>query len=248
MPKAPSNQRIKNHVRELYARTAIAGSANLSQLPIRSGEDLARSLGYDTLSLPIPAEAWELFAGCGNPLAEVNLETHWTIMDLGCGVGIDSQLAALSLQPPSRIIGIDITAELLRLANKYSTGISRLCCHWVVGDGELLPLRSGSVHLIIANGSFNLMPRKEQALTEIYRVLKPGGCIALADLLLVGEMEPITDGLEDAWSWCVAGALSASDYDILLDSSGFSWWRLSTKCDYGPLAVAHVIARKAGSS
>lgn len=248
MPKAPSHQKIKEYVRELYARMANVGTANLSQAPIASGANLARALGYDTLRLPIPESAWELFAGCGNPLDEINLEPGWTIMDLGCGVGIDSQVAALSLPPPGLVIGIDITTALLRLAKKYASPNSRLCCHWVAGDGEQLPLRSESVHLIIANGSFNLVPEKEQALAEISRILKPGAYLALADLIVVGEMESITDGVEDAWSWCVAGALSASEYDILLESSGFSWWQLKKKSDFGPLAAAHVIARKGGSA
>jgi len=238
------DRKIKRHVRELYARLANVGTANLSQVPIASGESLARTLGYDTSSLPIPEKAWELFAGCGNPLEEIDLEPHWTVMDLGCGVGVDSQVAALSLRPPGRVVGMDITAELLRLAKNSAPEGSGLHCHWVVGDGEQLPMQNESAHLIIANGSFNLMLRKKHALAEIYRVLKPGGHLALADLVLVDKMEPITVGFEDAWAWCVAGALSADDYNILLPSIGFSWWQVSIKSSYGPLASAHVIARK----
>ncbi len=238
------NRKLKTHIRELYARLANVGTANLSQAPIASGESLARALGYDTSRLPIPEKAWELFAGCGNPLEEIDLEPDWTVMDLGCGVGVDSQVAALSLRPPGRVIGIDITAELLRLAKNFAREGSGLHYHCMVGDGEQLPLQDESVHLTIANGSFNLMPQKKQALAEIYRVLKPGGYLALADLVLVGKMEPITAGFEDAWAWCVAGALSAGDYNTLLPSIGFSWWQVSIKSSYGPLASAHVIARR----
>jgi SAM-dependent methyltransferase len=246
MSKTPSHQKIKKSVRELYARMANIGSVNISDAPIDSGENLARTLGYDTSKLSIPKEAWELFAGCGNPLEEIRVGPDWTIIDLGCGVGVDSQAAALSLRPPGRVVGIDITIEFLRLARKYAGESSGPFCHWVAGDGEQLPLRSESVHLTIANGSFNLIPQKKQALAEVYRILKPGGHLALADLILVGEMEPITDGLEDAWAWCVAGALSSSEFDALLRSSGFSWWQVSTKYIYGPLASGHVLARKGG--
>jgi len=242
MAKTPSHHMIKNYVRQVYARLASSGTANVSHLPISSGKDLAGALGYDTLRLPIPPEAWDLFVGCGNPLAEIKLESDWTVVDFGCGVGIDSQTAALSLRPPGRVIAIDITVELLRQAKKHAS--AHPGCHWVVADGEDLPLGSASTHLVIANGSFNLMPHKEQALAEIYRILKPGGYLALADLIVIEEMEPITEGFEDAWSWCVAGALSAGEYDLMLKSQGFHWWKLQEKFDYGPLASAHLLARK----
>ena len=244
MPKTPSHQKIKTYVREVYARLATSGTANVSNAPIASGEDLAHALGYDTSGLPISKKSWSLFAGCGNPLQEIKLEPHWTVIDLGCGVGIDSQVAALSLQSPGRVIGIDITVPLLRQAKEHAR--SHPGCHWMAGDAEQLPLRSAMADLVIANGSFNLMPHKEQALAEIWRILRPGGYLTLTDLIVVGEMEPITEGFEDAWSWCVAGALSAGEYDVLLKSEGFSWWELREKGNYGPLAAAHVLARKGG--
>jgi SAM-dependent methyltransferase len=238
-------QKIKAYIRELYAKLAAHSSANLSSVPIACGEELARALGYDTSILPIPEKAWKLFAGCGNPLAEIRLGPHWIVLDLGCGVGIDSQMAALSLRPPGRVIGMDITRELLQHAKEYSS--SHPICHWVTGDGEQLPLRSKCIDLVTANGSFNLMPHKEQALTEIHRVLKPTGYLSLADLIVVGEMEPIVEGFEEAWSWCVAGALTAGEYDDLMRSTGFPWWELKEKERYGPLAGAHMLARKGES-
>lgn len=244
MLPSPPNRKIKAYIRELYARLANAGSANLSRAPIAAGKSLAHNLGYDTSNLPISNKAWDLFAGCGNPLEEIDLEPDWTIVDVGCGVGVDSQLAALSLRTPGRVVGLDITAEFLKLARDYASVRSRLYCHWIAGDAEQLPLRDGTVHLTIANGCFNLIPQKEQALVEIHRILKPGGYLAVADLIRVGKMEPMTDSHEAAWAWCVAGALSASEYDILLRSNGFSWSRVSIKSSYGPLASAHVLARK----
>jgi arsenite methyltransferase len=243
MMEKQSSRKIKACVRKLYAKLADHGTANISSLPILSGEELASALGYDTSFLPIPQEAWRLFAGCGNPLEEVGIEQHWAVLDLGCGVGIDCQLAALSLEPPGRVIGVDITRELLQHAREYS--YAHPLCNWVAGDGEHLPLRSGCIDLVIANGSFNLMPHKEQALLEIHRVLKPGGYLSLADLMVVGEMEPIVEGFEEAWSWCVAGALTAEEYDVLIRSTGFSWWELKEKDRYDPLAGANLLAQKA---
>ena len=242
MTEEQSSRNIKAFVRQLYAKLADHGTANLSSLPIPSGEELARALGYDTSFLPTTREAWRLFAGCGNPLVEIRLGQHWTVLDLGCGVGIDSQLAALSLEPPGRVIGVDMTRELLHHAKEYSRSLP--LCNWVAGDGEQLPLRSKCIDLVVANGSFNLMPHKEQALSEIHRVLKPGGYLSLADLIAVGEMEPIVNGFEEAWSWCVAGALTVGEYDVLLRSTGFPWWRLKEQDRYGPLAAANLLAQK----
>jgi arsenite methyltransferase len=242
MTKTLSQQRLKTHVREVYAKLATSGTANVSHAPIASGEDLAHALGYDTSGLSISKKAWDLFAGCGNPLQEIKLEPHWTVIDLGCGIGIDSQVVALSLQPPGRVIGIDFTVALLRQAKEHAH--AHPACHWMAGDAEQLPLRPANADLVLANGSFNLMPDKEQALAEIWRILRPGGYLALADLIVVGEMEPIMEGFEDAWSWCVAGALSAGEYGVLLKSKGFSWWELKEKGNYGPLAAAHLLAQK----
>jgi SAM-dependent methyltransferase len=241
---SPPNRKIKAYIREFYARLANVGSANLSRAPIAAGKNLAHDLGYDTSNLSISNKAWDLFAGCGNPLEEIDLEPDWTIVDLGCGVGVDSQVAALSLRTPGLVVGLDITAEFLRLARDYGSVRSKLFCHWISADAEQLPLRNETVHLTIANGSFNLIPQKEQALVEIHRILKPGGYLAIADLIRTGKTEPMTDSDEDAWVWCVGGALSTSEYDTLLRSTGFPWWRVSIKSSYGPLASAHVLARK----
>jgi ubiquinone/menaquinone biosynthesis C-methylase UbiE len=206
---------------------------------------LARSLGYDTGASLLPREIWNLFAGCGNPLEEIIFESDWTVLDLGCGVGIDCQLAALQLHPPGRAIGLDMTQELLQRARTSASTNPALHCHWILADGEHSPLQDESVHLVSANGSFNLMPTKRAAMEEIHRILKPGGQLVVADLLRMEEMKPVKDGFEDAWAWCVAGALSSEELDALLKATGFSRWETKIKSTYGPVAAAQVEAFKA---
>jgi SAM-dependent methyltransferase len=240
----PPSKQIKKYIRHVYGRLAASGTSNISGSPIAGGADLARSLGYNTAESPIPEKAWDLFAGCGNPLEGIDVETDWTVLDLGCGVGIDCQMAALPLRPPGKAIGLDITEKLLQLARTYSLANPGLRCHWVLADGEHLPLKSNSVNLALANGAFNLMPSKKRAMSEIHRVLKPGGQLAVTDLLKVGEMEPITNGWDDAWVWCVAGALTPSEFVALMKLTGFSKWQTNIKSTYGPLAAAQVVASK----
>jgi SAM-dependent methyltransferase len=236
--------RVKQSTRMVYQRLARAHSTNLSGVPIPDNKSLARSLGYEPRGLPISEAAWDLFAGCGNPHESMNLEPEWTVLDLGCGVGIDSQIAALRLKPPGRVIGLDYTPDLIALASTYTPPQLKDRCTWLVADGEDLPVRSRCVDLALANGSFNLLPRKGQFLAEVHRVLVPGGTLIVTDLVRMGEIGMPSEGFEDAWAWCVAGALAPGEYDQVLAGAGFSRWELRLTEEYGPLAGAVLVARK----
>jgi len=228
----------------IYRRLARAHSTNLSKAPVPHGEALARSLGYDPDRLPLPAAAWELFAGCGNPHELLAPEPEWRLLDIGCGAGIDTQIAAIRLRAPGLAIGLDYTQELLDLARTHTAPHLHDRCNWLAGDGEDLPLRGESIHVAFANGSFNLMPSKERFLEEVHRVLVPGGTFIVADLVRLGAVEPVGEGFEDAWAWCVAGALAPYEYDPLLAEAGFSRWELRLATEYGPVASAVLIAQK----
>jgi arsenite methyltransferase len=242
LPIAP--ERLKLATRIIYRRLAQARSTNLGEAPVQTGQALARTLGYDPDRLPLPPAAWELFAGCGNPHEFFALEPEWRVLDVGCGAGIDTQIAANGLRAPGLAIGLDYTRELLELAQIYTVPHLRNRCIWLAGDGENLPLRAESIHVAFANGSFNLMPRKERVLWEIRRVLVPGGSLIVTDLIRIGAVGPFGKGFEDAWAWCVAGALAPDEYDPLLEGAGFACWELSLARDYGPLAGAVLIAHK----
>jgi SAM-dependent methyltransferase len=237
-------ERLKDATRMIYRRLARAHSTNLSEAPVPSGETLARTLGYDPDGLPLPTAAWELFAGCGNPHEFLALQPEWRVLDIGCGAGIDTQIAALRLRAPGLAIGLDYTRELLHLARAYTASHLRNRCIWLAGDGEDLPLRAESIHVAFANGSFNLMPRKERVLREVRRALVSGGRLIVADLVRIGVVGPFGEGYEDAWAWCVAGALAPDEYDPLLAGAGFSRWELRLATEYGPLAGAVLVAYK----
>jgi SAM-dependent methyltransferase len=223
---------------------ARAHSTNLSRVPVPGGKILARSLGYQPSRLPIPEAAWDLFAGCGNPHESMKLEPEWTVLDLGCGVGIDCYFTALDLKPPGRVIGLDYTRDLIELALRYTPPQLQDRCAWLVADGEDVPIRSEGINLALANGSFNLLPRKERFLAEVHRILVPGGTLIVTDLVRVGELGMLGEVCEDAWAWCVAGALAPDDYDQLLAGAGFCRWALRLTQEYGPLAGAVLVACK----
>ena len=244
MSRAATPEGLKHAMRMIYRRLARAHSTNLSKAPVPDGETLARTLGYDPDLLPLPAAAWQLFAGCGNPHEHLAPQPEWRVLDCGCGVGIDTQIAAIRLRAPGLAIGLDYTRELLDLARAYTAPRLRTRCIWLVGDGEDLPLRAESIHAAFANGSFNLMPRKERFLGEIHRVLVPGGTLMVTDLVRIGVVGPLGEVFEDAWAWCVAGALAPDEYDPLLAGAGFSRWELRLATEYGPVAGAVLIAQK----
>jgi len=244
MPLTLPPERIKQSTRMVYQRLARAHSTNLSRAPVPDGKSLARSLGYEPAGLPIPDAAWDLFAGCGNPHQWIKLEPEWTVLDLGCGVGIDCHIAAFDLKSPGRVIGLDYTRDLVELAPTYTPPQVRDRCVWLMADGEDIPIRSERINVALANGSFNLLPRKDRCLAEVHRVLVPGGTLIATDLVRVGELGALGEGFEDAWAWCVAGALAPGGYAQLLAGAGFSRWDLRVTQEYGPLAGAVLVAHK----
>ena len=177
-----TDARIRMQIRERFAQ--IARSPGTERVfPV--GATSAKSLGYDAKEIDaLPAEVTESFSGVGNPLALGELASGHTVLDLGCGAGLDSILAARRVGPSGKVIGVDMTEDMLDKArsNAGAVGISNI--EWHLADAEDLPLADGTVDVVIMNGVLNLCPDKPKVLAELHRVLRPSGRLQMADVVL----------------------------------------------------------------
>lgn len=153
----------------------------------------------EELSL-VPAAAVAAALGVGNPIRHAALADGETVIDLGCGAGIDTLLAARLVAPTGRAIGLDTLPEMLERASAGARGAGIENVEWVRGELENIPLADASVDVIVSNGVLNLSPRKGRAIAEMFRILRPGGSLSLADIVLDEELpaEVMTD--PDAWA------------------------------------------------
>jgi arsenite methyltransferase len=169
----------------------------------------------------LPEEAVLASFGCGNPVALAKLEPGQTVLDLGSGGGIDVLLSAKRVGPNGFVYGLDMTDEMLALAerNRVEAGIDNV--RFLKGEIESIPLPDGAVDVIISNCVINLSADKDAVLSEANRVLRPGGWFAVSDIVIQGELTAELRSDMDAWAGCVAGALEEQDYLRRLSAAGF---------------------------
>jgi len=169
----------------------------------------------------LPSSITELSLGCGDPVSLADIREGNTVLDLGAGGGIDCFLAARRVGPTGQVIGVDMTPEMLEQARANATKIGAANVEFRAGQIEALPVADRSVDVIISNCVINLSPDKPQVFREMFRALKPGGRVAVSDIVTNGPMSPlVAKGLE-AWSACVAGALEMKAYAEGLETAGF---------------------------
>jgi len=220
-----SHPDIKEVVKQKYGQAALrvtSGGSSCCGATASTGCDPITSNLYDALQAgQIPEEALLASLGCGNPTALAELKPGEIVLDLGSGGGIDVLLSAKRVAPTGKAYGLDMTDEMLALANenKRKAGIDNV--EFLKGEIEHIPLPDNSVDVIISNCVINLSADKDSVLREAFRVLKPGGRFAVSDVVTRGEMLPEIRKSVLLWVGCVAGALEENEYRSKLASAGF---------------------------
>jgi SAM-dependent methyltransferase len=159
--------------------------------------------------------------GCGNPIAISELQPGEIVLDLGSGGGIDCFLAAQQVGPEGRVIGLDMTPDMIKLARQNAKQVGLTNVEFRFGEMEDIPLPAESVDVIISNCVINLSPDKDAVFAEAYRVLRAGGRVNVSDIVLAGDLPPSIRDRLDAWVGCVAGALREDDYLGKIRAAGF---------------------------
>jgi arsenite methyltransferase len=222
-----NDSNIRDVVKEKYGaaalRASIGGSACCGATAARgpSCDPITSNLYDAAQSGEIPVEALLASLGCGNPTALAKLELGETVLDLGSGGGIDVLLSAKRVGATGKAYGLDMTDEMLALANenKKKSGIANV--EFLKGEIEHIPLPDNSVDVVISNCVINLSADKDKVLCEAFRVLKPGGRFAVSDVVTRGEIPPEIRKSVLLWVGCIAGALEEYEYRNKLSSAGF---------------------------
>jgi SAM-dependent methyltransferase len=196
---------------------------------------LAERVGYRAEDLAAVPEGANLGLGCGNPLALASIAPGETVLDLGSGAGFDVFLAAARVGPAGCVIGVDMTPEMIAQARVNAENGGYTNVEFRLGDIESLPVEDASVDLVISNCVLNLVPDKAAAFREIVRVLKPGGRIAVSDIVLDGPLPESLRGSEESYCSCVSGALARGEYLAKMAAAGLQEVAVVSEADAAAL-------------
>ena len=228
MAEIDVNSDLKEIVKEKYgeaARRAAGGQGNscCGAAPCCDGttDPITKDLYDAAQTSTLPEEAVKSSLGCGNPTALAELKPGETVLDLGSGGGIDVLLSARRVGPTGKAYGLDMTDDMLALANENKRKARAENVEFLKGEIEHIPLPDNSVDVIISNCVINLSGDKDQVLREAFRVLKPGGRFAVSDVVTRGEISPQIRQSILLWVGCVAGALDEREYAMKLATAGF---------------------------
>lgn len=224
-----STENIREIVKEKYGeaakrvvagqRASCCGTSPSSAIPCC--DPITSNLYGDGEAAVVPAAALEASLGCGNPTLLANLQPGETVLDLGSGGGIDVLLSARRVGPAGKAFGLDMTDEMLALAeeNKRKSDLTNV--EFLKGEIENIPLPENSIDVIVSNCVINLSGDKDRVLREAFRVLRPGGRLAISDVVVRGEVPPKIRRNIELWVGCVAGALSENEYRQKLQAARF---------------------------
>jgi len=220
---------VKQKYGEAAKQVALGGTACCGGGGELGGCDpITKNLYDETQKSAVPTEAVAASLGCGNPTALAKLQLGETVLDLGSGGGIDVLLSARRVGPTGKAYGLDMTDEMLALAreNQKKSGVENV--EFLKGAIEDIPLPDNSVDVIISNCVINLSGDKDRVLAEAFRVLKPGGRLAVSDVVVRGDVPADIRRSMELWVGCIAGALEESEYRDKLQSAGFESVELET--------------------
>jgi SAM-dependent methyltransferase len=219
-----ADTQVHQAVREKYGEIAKTGGhvGCCGPSACGCGDPITANLYSDAETADLPPEALAVSLGCGNPTALIQLEPGQTVLDLGSGGGIDVLLSAKRVGPSGKVYGLDMTDEMLALARENQRKAGATNVEFLKGTIEAIPLPDRSVDVIVSNCVINLSPDKDAVLREAFRVLKPGGRFAVADVVVQGEVPAALRRSLEMWVGCVAGALQDTEYVSKLQAAGFA--------------------------
>ncbi|WP_040949007.1 arsenite methyltransferase [Gorillibacterium massiliense] len=223
------NDEVRQHVRNRYKQIAVeSGNAScctpstVDTSCCGNPDDVSSKLGYSNDELAAVPKGANLGLGCGNPQAIASLKPGEIVLDLGSGAGFDCFLASKQVGDSGRVYGVDMTPEMVSRArhNALNNGYENV--EFRLGEIEHLPLSNNSVDVIISNCVINLSPDKKQVFHEAFRVLKPGGRLAISDVVTTTELPEEIKGDPDSLASCISGASTVSEVTEMLKQSGFT--------------------------
>jgi SAM-dependent methyltransferase len=226
--KTMATEILRDAVREKYGQAAVrartgaaSGCCGTSPADSACCDPITSNLYADSEAAEVPELAVKASLGCGNPTALAELRAGETVLDLGSGGGIDVLLSARRVGPTGKAYGLDMTDEMLALAedNKRKSGLQNV--EFLKGEIENIPLPDNSVDVVISNCVINLSGDKDRVIREAFRVLKPGGRFAVSDVVVRGQVPPEIRKSMELWVGCVAGALTEFEYVAKLARAGF---------------------------
>ena len=230
---------IRGAVRENYGKVAgsvtagccCSGASCCGTPRDVTAEDISIALGYSSEDVTTVPEGANMGLGCGNPAAIAALKPGETVLDLGSGGGFDCFLAARAVGDTGRVIGVDMTPEMVSKArgNAEKTGFQNI--DFRLGELENLPVADGIVDVILSNCVINLSPEKQRVFNEAFRVLKPGGRLAISDVVQTAEMPEHIKNDMAMITACVAGASSIPELESMMQTAGFGKIRITPKYD-----------------
>jgi ubiquinone/menaquinone biosynthesis C-methylase UbiE len=238
------DKQIKEVVRQGYAKIAKNGGSCCAPATSCCGssgvaEGISTKIGYSHKELRAVPDGANLGLGCGNPTALASLKEGEIVLDLGSGAGFDCFLAANKVGKRGRVIGVDMTPEMIEKARENARKVNYENVEFRLGEIENLPVAANSVDVVISNCVINLSPDKEKVFQEAFRVLRPGGRLMVSDIVLLKELPDVIKDSAEAYIGCLSGAILKDEYIEALEAAGFQKVRIIDEASFPIESIAN---------